>query len=134
MRVEELTIAQVQQAYRRGDYTAEQLVRAYLSLIEDIDRDDKGPKLNSLLAVNEEAVTEAKALDESLKTTKQLRGPLHGVPVIVKDQVLTKGIKTTFGSIAAQNFLPTEDATIVTKLKNAGAIILAKSSMAGKSE
>lgn len=130
--LEELTISQVHEAYKAGTYTCRQLVEAYLQRIKAVDQDSNGPKLNSILAISSVALSEADELDTKLKEKNQFVGPLHGVPVIVKDQAQTKGIVTTFGSIVAKDYVPDEDATLITKLKNAGAIILAKSTMPGK--
>ena len=123
----ELTVDQVHNAYKNGEYTCRQLVEAYLARIEAIDRN--GPKLNSLLALSATAIGEADALDALPKG--QFVGPLHGIPVVVKDQAETKGLTTTYGSIVAKDNVPDEDATVVKKLKDAGAIILGKTTMPG---
>jgi amidase len=128
--VEELTIDEVHKAYNLGTYTCRQLVEAFLERIEALD--SHGPKINSILARSTTALTEADALDAHLKSSSQLVGPLHGIPVVVKDQVDTKGTITTYGSIVAAENVPSEDATVITKLKEAGAIILAKTTMPGK--
>lgn len=122
----ELTVADIHRAYQRGEYTAEQLVMAYLDRIKAYDQPTK---LNSIIIVNPEAIQTARALDVEFKKTGKLR-PLHGIPVIVKDNFNTKGLQTTAGSIALKGFEPTVDAWQVRKLKEAGAIILAKSNMA----
>ena len=97
-RVEETTIAGIHAAYRSGDLTAAELVSRYLARIEAYDRN--GPALNSVINVNPKAVEEAEALDEAF-ANGGLTGPLHGIPVIVKDQIETADIVTTFGSAAA---------------------------------
>ena len=97
-RVEETTIAGIHAAYRSGDLTAAELVSRYLARIEAYDRN--GPALNSVINVNPRAVEEAEALDEAF-AKGGLTGPLHGIPVIVKDQIETADIVTTFGSAAA---------------------------------
>ena len=97
-RVEETTIAGIHAAYRSGDLTAAELVSRYLARIEAYDRN--GPALNSVINVNPKAVEEAEALDEAF-AKGGLTGPLHGIPVIVKDQIETADIVTTFGSAAA---------------------------------
>lgn len=122
----ELTIADIHRAYQRGDYTSEQLVRAYLNRIRAYDQPTH---LNSILLINPDALQTARALDLEFKKTGKLR-PLHGIPVIVKDNFNTKGLQTTGGSIALKGFKPTTDAWQVRKLKEAGAIVLAKSNMA----
>ena len=125
--IEETTIDAVQAAFKDGSLTCEQLVAAYLDRIERFDRG--GPVLNGIVTVNPRAIAEAQALDAYFATHKTLKGPLHGVPVVVKDQVETKDIVTTFGSVAQDGYLPEEDATAIVKLKAAGAIILAKTSL-----
>jgi amidase len=125
--IEELTIAQAQAAFRSGSYSARELVQAYLDRIENLDR--QGPRINSVLAVSETALEEADDLDAELARTGQLRGPLHGIPVVVKDQVETKDLETTFGSAATGSYKPAKDAPAIAKLRAAGAIILAKTTM-----
>ncbi|KIW74471.1 hypothetical protein Z517_12411 [Fonsecaea pedrosoi CBS 271.37] len=127
--LKELTIARAQKGYRDGTFTARQVVEYYLHRIKTIDQADDGPKLNSTLAVSSPALAEADALDAHLKSTSELKGPLHGIPVVVKDQASTKGLTTTYGSIVAKDYIPEQDATLVAKLKAAGAIILAKTTM-----
>ncbi|KAH8878948.1 putative amidase family protein [Thozetella sp. PMI_491] len=125
----ELTIRQVHDAYRQGLYTSKDLVSAYIERIQAIDRDESGPALNSITVVNDKALAIAQKLDDDFKTTGAFQGPLHGIPVVVKDHVETEGLVTTFGSVVAKDFVPKEDATLITKLKAAGAIVLAKSCM-----
>jgi len=122
--VMELTIAEIHDAYQEGIFTSEQLVTEYLNRINQFDK-----QINSISIINPDALSIAKGLDEEYKRTKVLR-PLHGIPIIVKDNIQTKGIATTAGSIALQNFIPEEDAFIMDKLVKAGAIIIAKSNMA----
>jgi len=125
--VEEATIADVHARFREGSLTAVQLVDAYLERIETLDR--SGPSLNSIITVSTAARDEARALDEEFAKTGELSGPLHGVPVLVKDQIETAGIVTTFGSSATGEYLPKEDAAAIARLKAAGAINLAKTTM-----
>ncbi|MFE2943300.1 amidase [Streptomyces sp. NPDC059255] len=128
--LDETTIADVHAAYRAGTLTARALVRAYLDRIATVDAPDAdGPGLNSVLAVNTAALDDADALDERLRTTGELSGPLHGIPVVLKDQIETAGLTTTYGSRTAEHNVPDRDATIVGKLREAGAIILAKTTM-----
>lgn len=129
MQLEELTVADVHSAYKAGEYTCRKLVESFLHRINTLDRD--GPKLNSILARSSTALEEADTLDEYLKGTNNFIGKLHGIPVIVKDQAETKDIVTTYGSIIAKDHVPTQDATVIRKLKLEGAIILAKSTMPG---
>ncbi len=125
-RVEEATIAGIHEAYRSGYLSAAELVSRYLARIEAYDRN--GPALNSVINVNPRAVEEAEALDKAF-ADGGLTGPLHGIPVVVKDQVETADIITTFGSIAAKDYLPEKDATAIRLIREAGAIILAKTAM-----
>lgn len=122
----ETTISDIHRAFRAGSLTSEQLVKAYLERIQTYDQPTK---LNSIILVNPDAIATARALDAEFKKTGKLR-PLHGIPIIVKDNFNTKGLQTTGGSIALKGFVPTEDAYQVQKLREAGAIILAKSNMA----
>lgn len=122
--VDELTITQIHEAFQKEDYTAEELVQAYLDRIRGLDS-----ALNSISVINPEALEIAKKLDEEYQKTGKLR-PLHGIPLIVKDNINTKGLPTTAGALALADFYPEEDAFIIQKLTDAGAIILAKSNMA----
>ena len=124
IQLEELTIAEIHRAFQAGDYTSEDLVKAYIQQINTLE-----PKLNAITVMNPAAVDEARNLDRELSETGKLR-PLHGIPIIVKDNINTAGILTTGGSRALENFFPAEDAPIIKKLKDAGAIVLAKSNMA----
>lgn len=122
----EATIDEIHDAMKNGEITSQELVERYFERIEAYDND--GPNLNSIITLNENASERAAELDEQLKT-EGLTGPLHGVPVLVKDQVETAGITTTFGSEACTNYIPEDDATIVSKLKDAGGIVLAKTNL-----
>src|ERR1700730_13751848 len=113
--IEEATIGDVHAAYASHALTVKELVSAYLDRIEKIDK--SGPKLNSIISVNPKALEAATALDTEYARTGKLVGPLHGVPVVVKDQVETKDVMTTFGSIAQDGYMPQDDATAVKKLK-----------------
>ncbi|QNE35358.1 amidase [Leifsonia shinshuensis] len=125
--LDELTIADAHAAFQSGEFTAEDLVVAYLDRIERIDR--TGPALNSLISVSDTAVDQARRLDRELADTGKLTGPLHGIPVVVKDQIETADLPTTFGSIASGEFRPDRDATAIAKLRQAGAIILGKTTL-----
>jgi amidase len=122
----ETTIADIHQAIRSGRITCRWLVEAYL---KRIDAYDQSTKLNSIVIVNPQALAEADRLDEEFKRTRKLR-PLHGIPVIVKDNYDTKDLQTTGGSMALKGSIPPDDAYQVRKLREAGAIVLAKSNMA----
>ncbi|QYH40522.1 MULTISPECIES: amidase [Algoriphagus] len=122
--LEELTISQIHEAYKNGDYTAEDLVRAYIYRIEENDS-----AINSISEINPVAIGRARALDAEFAATGNLR-PLHGIPVIVKDNINTIGLPTSAGTLALKDFYPETDAFIIQKLEEAGAIVLAKSNMA----
>jgi len=124
--VVEATIPGVQAALVARQLTCRALVQAYLDRIAAYDK--RGPALNAIQNVNARALLEADSLDGVLRA-KGARGPLHCVPVLLKDQVETRDMPTTYGSIIYKDFTPTRDATIVTRLEAAGAIILAKTTM-----
>jgi amidase len=123
-RPDETTISDVQAAYQSHALTATQLVQAYLERIQAYDQ--AGPKLNVVIFLNPRALEEAAALDEHLRKTGKFVGPLHGIPVLLKDNVNTKDMPTTGGSLSLAGYQPATDAAIAQKLRSAGAIILAK--------
>jgi amidase len=125
--VEEITIAALQDGLRVRKFTARAVTAAYLERIDRIDQE--GPELNALIDVSETVLREADDLDSYLELTGSFRGPLHGVTVILKDQIETAGLRTTYGSVRAQHNVPDRDATVVDLLKRAGALILAKSTL-----
>jgi len=122
----EATITDIHSAYRGGTLTCRELVETYL---ERIEKYDKSTRLNAIVVTNADALKTADELDEEFKQTGQLR-PLHGIPVIVKDNYETYDMQTTGGSMALKGFIPPDDAYQVRKLREAGAIMLAKSNMA----
>ena len=124
--LEDATIANIHEAYRTGVLTCRQLVAAYLKRIETYDQ---STELNAIVVTNLGALEQAAALDEELQSTGQLR-PLHCIPLIVKDNYDTKGLQTAAGSLALRGSLPPDDAYQVRVLKEAGAVVLAKSNMA----
>jgi Asp-tRNA(Asn)/Glu-tRNA(Gln) amidotransferase A subunit family amidase len=125
--VEETTIAQVHEAMADGRITAEALVQTYLDRIEAYDK--AGPYINSLIVVNERASVRARELD-SIYAASGPVGPLHGIPVIVKDNYDTYDLPTTNGILALKHSIPPDDAYQVRKVREAGAIILAKANLA----
>lgn len=125
--IEELTITDMQAHLKNGSITVRSLVEAYLERIEAIDK--SGPTLNSIITINPIALEEADRLDAHFAKTGEFVGALHGVPVLVKDQIETKDMMTTFGSIAQDGYQPEDDATVIKKMKAAGAIILAKTTL-----
>jgi amidase len=122
----EATIPSVHAAMDARRLTCRQLVQAYLDRIAAYDK--QGPALNSIQTVNPRALAEADSLDGVLRA-RGPRGPLHCVPVLVKDQIETKDMPTTYGSVLFKDFVPQRDATTVQRLEKAGAIIIAKTTM-----
>ena len=122
----EASVEQVHDAMRGGRLTCRVLVEGYLARIDAYDR--AGPGLNAVQTVNPRALAEADSLD-ALMRSAGMAGPLHCVPVLLKDQVETRDMPTTYGSALFADFVPERDATIVGRLEGAGAIILAKTNM-----
>lgn len=122
----EATISDIHRAYLTGEITCRRLTESYLARIEAYDR--SGPSINSIITVSPTALADADALDLQL-ASEGLTRPLHGIPVIIKDQVDTVGMPTTLGSVLFENYFPDQDATVTTKLKEAGALILAKATL-----
>jgi amidase len=122
----EATIPQLQAALSDGIITSEQLVTAYLARIDAYDR--RGPALNAISVVNDKAFDEAATTDAE-RRSGALRGLLHGIPIIVKDNYETAGLQTAAGSSALAGWVPPSDSTLVKKLRAAGAIVIAKSNM-----
>jgi Asp-tRNA(Asn)/Glu-tRNA(Gln) amidotransferase A subunit family amidase len=122
------TIADIHAEMRAGRLTARRLVEHYLARIAAYDQ--RGPALNALVTVNPDALARADALDAEFRRTGRLTGPLHGIPVIVKDNYDTRDLPTTAGSLALAGSIPPDDAFQVRRIRAAGAIVLAKSNMA----
>ncbi|MBI2991541.1 MAG: hypothetical protein HYY47_05320 [Deltaproteobacteria bacterium] len=120
------TIEEIHSAYKSGQLTARRLVGMYLDRIEAYDK--KGPAINAIITINPSALEEADRLDGAFKASG-LVGPLHGIPVIIKDQADAKGMPTTLGSLLFKDYYPDRDAFVVEKLKKAGAIVLAKATL-----
>ena len=125
-RLAEATIDDVHASLEAGRITCRGLVQLYLDRIEAYDKD--GPQLNAVQTINPRALQEADALDAAFESSG-LAGPLHCIPVLLKDQVETSDMPTSYGSAIFEDFVPRRDATIVINMKNAGAIILAKTAM-----
>lgn len=122
----ETTIDDIHAAYKSGQLTSRQLVQLYLDRIAEYDK--KGPTINAIITLNPKALDDASRLDAAFKA-KGFVGPLHGIPVILKDQFDAKGMPTTLGSVLLKNFYPDRDAFVTAKLRKAGAIILAKATL-----
>jgi amidase len=124
----EATIADVHGAIRRRAMTCRAIVAGYLARIERYDK--QGPAINAIVVVNPNALAVADSLDRRFAATRSLVGPMHCIPVIVKDNFETAGLQTTAGSLALRGWTPRQDATMVKRLLDAGAVVLAKSNMA----
>ncbi|MFV8378608.1 amidase [Flavobacterium sp. LB3R33] len=125
--LDEETIGSLREKLASGKYTSEQLVQLYLKRIEAIDT--TGPQLHSVIEVNPDAVAIAVAMDKELKAGKS-RGPLHGIPVLIKDNIDTADkMQTTAGSLAMAGNIASKDAFVVKKLREAGAIIIGKTNL-----
>ena len=122
----EATIDDIHEAYASGRLSCRRLVQMYLDRIDAFDK--KGPAINALITVNSEALQEAERLDAAYKASGAV-GPLHGIPVIVKDQADVKGMPTTLGSILFKDYFPDRDSFVAEKLKRAGAVILGKATL-----
>jgi amidase len=125
--LQEATIAELQEGMRSGAYTARSVVEKYLAWIEALDR--QGPTLRSVIEVNPEALALADAMDKERKE-KGPRGPLHGIPVLIKDNIDTADrMATTAGSLALLGAKPLQDAFLVKRLRTAGAVLLGKTNL-----
>ncbi len=125
--VEEKSIAQLQADLTSGAVSSEQLVQAYTDRINRIDR--AGPGVNAVITLNPDALAQARALDQERKSG-HARGPLHGIPVLVKDNIETQdNMATTAGSLALAGNVTHRDAPLVARLRAAGAIILGKTNL-----
>ncbi len=124
--VVELSASEARDRMASGQLTSEALTKAYLDRIATID--DAGPKLDSVIELNPHALADAAALDAERKAGK-VRGPLHGIPVLIKDNVDIAGMVNSAGSLALADNRPGADAFMVTRLRNAGAVILGKTNL-----
>jgi len=125
--LDEVTIPELQEGMKSGQYTARSLVEKYSARIAEIDK--QGPAINAVIELNPDAAAIAKALDEERKA-KGPRGPLHGIPVLIKDNIATAdGMMTTAGSLALVGSKPPKDSMVALKLRDAGAVILGKTNL-----
>jgi amidase len=124
---DEITITDLQDAMKSGKHTARSIAEKYLARIDQIDK--QGPAINSIIELNPDALAIAEALDKERKD-KGVRGPLHGIPVLIKDNIDTGDkMMTTAGSLALLGSRPSKDATVAQKLRDAGAVILGKTNL-----
>ncbi|WP_454190864.1 amidase family protein [Paenibacillus sp. Marseille-Q7038] len=125
--VEESTIGNLQAAMEKGELSSRDLIMYYLNRIARYDQD--GPNINSVMEINPDAIFIAEALDYERKTVGS-RGPLHGIPVLLKDNIETNDkMRTSAGALALENHISSKDSFLVQKLREAGAIILGKTNM-----
>src|ERR1700736_4734973 len=125
--LEEGTVADLQDRMKQGSLTAKRTVGLYLERIESIDRN--GPSLRSVIEINPDALAIARALDEE-RTAKRTRGPLHGIPVLIKDNIDTGDkMQTTAGSLALVGQPAARDSWVADRLRTAGAVILGKTNL-----
>jgi Asp-tRNA(Asn)/Glu-tRNA(Gln) amidotransferase A subunit family amidase len=126
-KIEETTISAIHAAFKAKTLTCHALVQRYLTRIDAYDK--KGPAINAIVTLNPAALAVADSLDKRYAKEGPI-GPLHCVPMIVKDNFETKDLQTTAGSLALKGWIPLQDATMVARVRGAGAIVLAKSNMA----
>jgi len=125
--LDEVTIADLQDGMKSGKYTAHSIAEKYLARIDSIDK--KGPAINALIELNPDALAIADAMDKERKSGK-VRGPLHGIPILIKDNIDTADkMMTTAGSLALLGSKPPKDSTVAQKLREAGAVILGKTNL-----
>jgi amidase len=123
----EATVTSLQQDMKSGKYTSHTITQFYINRINDIDKN--GPKLNAVIELNTDALSIADAMDKE-RASGKIRGPLHGIPVLIKDNINTKDkIATTAGSLALADNYASKDAFIINKLREAGAVILGKTNL-----
>jgi len=126
IQVMETSIDAIQAAYKTGRLTAHQLVQDYLDRISAYDK--QGPKINAIISLNPKALEDADRLDAAYKKSG-LTGPMHGIPILVKDEIDVAGLPTTLGTVVFKDYKPTRDSFVVEQLRKAGAIILGKTTL-----
>lgn len=125
--LDELTVVDLQSGMSSGKYTSKSLTEKYLDRINDIDK--RGPAINSVIELNPDAEQIAAEMDRERKAGR-VRGPLHGIPVLIKDNIDTHDrMKTSAGSLALADSIPAQDATVAKKLREAGAVIIGKTNL-----
>jgi amidase len=120
------TIPELQGGLAAGRFTSEQLTNAYLARIQEVN--SRGPSLHAVRVLDGSALAQARALDAE-RARGHVRGPMHGIPVLVKDNIDVKGLPTTAGALALENSRPSGDAFLVKRLRAAGAIVLGKANL-----
>lgn len=125
-RLEDATVTDINEVFDAGALSSERLTQLYLNRIDAYDNNE--PNINSILTINPDALETAAALDQERQTTGP-RSPLHGIPVILKDNIDTSDLPTTAGSLALEGSIPPDDAFITNQLRDAGAVILGKANL-----
>ena len=127
MIIDEYTIDMLQTGYKSGAFTVTDVVERYLEMIEELDRN--GPKLNSMVCINPDAIKIAQDLDKKLLEDPAI-GPMYGIPVVLKDNIDTRDrMPTTAGSRILRNSYPKQDSWVAKKLREAGAVIIGKANL-----
>jgi amidase len=125
--LEEISITDLQEGYKKGQFTIAMVIQQYLTRINDVDKN--GPQLNSVIELNPDALQIAAELDKELAAGKS-RGPLHGIPVLLKDNIDTHDkMHTTAGATVLRNSIPLQDSWVAKKLREAGAVIIGKTNL-----
>src|SRR5690348_9690820 len=125
--LDEITIVELQNGMKSGRFTARALAEKYIARIDEVDK--RGPHINSVIELNPDALQIAEALDKERKA-KGARGPMHGIPVLIKDNIDTADrMMTTAGSLALDGSIAARDAFVVQKLREAGAVIIGKTNL-----
>jgi len=125
--LDEITVAELQDGMKSGKFTAHSVTQKYLDRIAEIDK--QGPAVNAIIEINPDALRIADSLDAE-RQSKGPRGPLHGIPVVIKDNIGTADrMTTTAGSLALEGFTPTKDSAVAARLRQAGAVILGKTNV-----
>jgi len=125
--LDEISISELQDGMKSGEYTAHSLAEKYLGRIQSLDK--QGPAINSIIEINPDALAIADAMDKERHSGK-LRGPLHGIPTLIKDNIDTADkMMTTAGSLALVGAKPPQDSTVAQKLRAAGAVIIGKTNL-----
>src|SRR3954454_19683910 len=124
--LERVSVSDLQTKMAAGQLTSVQLTRAYIDRIAAVNA--RGPGINAVRLVNPRALQDASLLDLE-RATGHVRGPLHGIPVLVKDNLDVAGLPTSAGNVALQNTVPDKDSTVVARLRAAGAVILGKTNL-----
>jgi Asp-tRNA(Asn)/Glu-tRNA(Gln) amidotransferase A subunit family amidase len=125
--VVEATVPEIHAAMKASKLTARQLIQSYLDRIAAYDK--KGPDLNCIISLNSQALAEADTLDAAFKKTGKFVGPMHGIAILVKDEIDTAGMPTTLGSAVFKDYRPTLDSFVIAELRKEGAIILGKTTL-----